>query len=49
MDIENKYKFSKNLKFNVHSANFIGRKNIEVILNNYLQLKRKEELGMSND
>lgn len=49
MDIENKYKFPKDFKFNVHSANPIGRNNIEAILNNYLQFKIEFELGILDD
>lgn len=45
MDIENKYKFPNDFKFNVHSANPIGRNNIQSILNNYLQFKIKYSLG----
>ena len=36
MDLDDIYKFPKNFKFNVHSANPIGKRNIESILNNYL-------------
>ena len=36
MDLDNRYKFPKDFKFNVHSANPIGKKNIETIINNYL-------------
>ncbi len=36
MDLDNTYKFPKDFKFNVHSANPIGKKNIETIINNYL-------------
>lgn len=49
MDIENKYKFPKDFSFNVHSANPIGRNNIEAILNNYLQFKIDIELGILDD
>ena len=37
MDLDNLYKFPKDFKFNVHSANPIGKANIEGILNNYLK------------
>lgn len=39
IDIENKYKLPLNFDFNVHSANPIGKYNIETILNNYLKFK----------
>ena len=39
MDIENIYKFPDNFSFNIHSANPIGRNNINSILNNYLKFK----------
>lgn len=39
MDIEDKYKFPEGFDFNVHSANPIGRNNIESILYNYLEFK----------
>ncbi|MDZ7817261.1 MAG: cyclic-phosphate processing receiver domain-containing protein [Aliarcobacter sp.] len=35
MNLDNVYKFPKDFKFNVHSANPIGKANIEGILNNY--------------
>ncbi len=41
MDIENKYCFLDDFQFNVHSANPIGKKNIESLLNNYLSFKSK--------
>lgn len=41
MDMENIYKFPNDFKFNVHSANPIGRNNIQSILNNYLIFKIK--------
>ena len=37
MDLDNLYKFPEDFKFNVHSANPIGKANIEGILNNYLE------------
>ena len=37
MDLDNLYKFPEDFKFNVHSANPIGKANIEGILNNYLK------------
>lgn len=37
MDIDNIHKFPKNFNFNVHSANPVGRLNIESYLNNYLK------------
>lgn len=49
MDIEDKYKFPEDFSFNVHSANPIGRNNIEAILNNYLQFKIEKELGTLDD
>ena len=41
MDIDGIYSFPDDFKFNVHSANPIGRNNIEAILNNYLHFKVK--------
>ncbi|MCT7433516.1 hypothetical protein [Aliarcobacter cryaerophilus] len=41
MDIENIYKFPNDFSFEVHSANPIGRNNINSILNNYLLFKVK--------
>lgn len=41
MDIENIYKFPTDFNFNIHSANPIGRNNINSILNNYLNFKIK--------
>ena len=41
MDIENIYKFPNDFSFEVHSANPIGRNNINSILNNYLLSKVK--------
>lgn len=49
MDIENVYKFPNNFEFSVHSANPIGRNNIESILNNYIQFKIKYSLVGSYD
>lgn len=49
MDLEDKYKFPEDFSFNVHSANPIGRNNIEAILNNYLQFKIDKELGTLDD
>ncbi len=37
MNLDNLYKFPEDFKFNVHSANPIGKANIEGILNNYLE------------
>ena len=39
MDIQNIHKFPNNFKFDIHSANPIGKNNIRAILNNYIQLK----------
>lgn len=41
MDIENIYKFPENFTFDIHSANPIGRNNINAILKNYLIFKVK--------
>lgn len=41
MDMNNIHLFPKNFKFNVHSANPIGKVNIESYLTNYLQVKEK--------
>lgn len=41
MDIKNIYKFPDNFTFNIHSANPIGKNNINAILNNYLAFKIK--------
>ncbi|OCL90817.1 cyclic-phosphate processing receiver domain-containing protein [Arcobacter porcinus] len=43
MDIDNIHKFPKNFSFYVHSANPVGKANIESYLNNYLNsiLERK--------
>jgi len=38
-DIENIYKFPKNFEFKVHSANPIGKNNIESLLYNYIEFK----------
>lgn len=40
-DINKEFIFPDNFDFNVHSANPIGRNNIESILNNYLSFKVK--------
>ena len=40
MDLDNLYKFPKDFKFNVHSANPIGKKNIDGILNKYLEITK---------
>lgn len=37
MDMDNIYKFPENFSFNVHSANPVGKANIEGYLNNYLK------------
>ena len=39
MDMEKIYKFPDNFTFNIHSANQIGKNNINSILNNYLLFK----------
>lgn len=39
--MENSLSFPKNFDFNVHSANPIGKHNIESLLNNYLLFKVK--------
>lgn len=36
-DLDGLYHFPKNFNFNVHSANPVGKVNIESILNNYLK------------
>lgn len=41
MDMENIYKFPNDFTFGIHSANPIGRNNINAILNNYLIFKIK--------
>ena len=37
MDMDNIYKFPENFSVNVHSANPVGKANIEGYLNNYLK------------
>ena len=37
MDMDNIYKFPENFTFHVHSANPVGKANIEGYLNNYLK------------
>lgn len=44
MDLENLYTFPKDFDFIVHSANPVGKNNIEAILNNYLHFKITSEL-----
>ena len=39
MDMDNIYKFPENFSFNVHSANPVGKANIEGYLKNYLNFK----------
>jgi hypothetical protein len=39
MDMNNVYKFPEDFFFKVHSANPVGKVNIESYLNNYLNLK----------
>ncbi len=39
MDIENIHKFPEDFTFNIHSANPVGRNNINSILNNYFIFK----------
>lgn len=39
-DLNNIYKFPTNFTFNVHSANPIGKSNIQSILNNYIKFTR---------
>ena len=39
MDMDNIYKFPENFSFNVHSANPVGKANIEGYLNNYLNFR----------
>lgn len=41
MDLDGIYKFPENFQYNVHSANPVGRHNIESLLNNYLNFKIK--------
>ena len=41
MDLDNIYQFPNNFQYNVHSANPIGKHNIETILDNYLNFKIK--------
>jgi len=42
MDIAGKYLIPEDFEFNVHSANPIGKENIETYLNNYLEFRRKQ-------
>ncbi len=39
MDMDNIYKFPEDFDFYVHSANPVGKKNIETYLNNYFKNK----------
>ena len=39
MDMDNIYKFPENFSFHVHSANPVGKANIEGYLNNYLNFR----------
>lgn len=39
MDMDNIYKFPADFDFFVHSANPVGKTNIETYLNNYLKIK----------
>lgn len=41
-DLNDVYKFPKDFEFNVHSANPIGKTNIESVLLSYLRFKEKE-------
>ncbi|MDX9962023.1 MAG: hypothetical protein RBS32_11200 [Aliarcobacter sp.] len=41
MDLQNIHKFPNDFSFNIHSANPIGKNNINAILNNYLIFKIK--------
>ncbi|MGH2308113.1 cyclic-phosphate processing receiver domain-containing protein [Aliarcobacter sp. ERUVET-8] len=40
MDMDNIYKFPENFSFHVHSANPVGKGNIESYLNNYLNFNK---------
>ena len=40
MDMDNIYKFPENFSFNVHSANPVGKANIEGYLKNYLNFNK---------
>ena len=40
MDITGKYLIPDDFEFNVHSANPIGKENIEIYWNNYLKFRR---------
>ena len=39
MYLDNTYKFPDNFKFYVHTANPVGKHNIETLINNYLNFK----------
>lgn len=39
MDMDNIHSFPDDFSFNVHSANPVGKQNIETYLNNYLKIK----------
>lgn len=41
MDINNIYTFPSDFTFYVHSANPVGKQNIESYLNNYLKIKKE--------
>jgi hypothetical protein len=41
MDMDDIYKFPKNFSFHVHSANPVGKVNIETYLNNYLKRRNQ--------
>lgn len=41
MDMNNILMFPENFSFYVHSANPVGKKNIEAYLNNYFEFKNK--------
>lgn len=43
MDMDNIYTFPKSFDFYVHSANPVGKANIENYLNNYLNYKSKQK------
>ena len=42
-DLGGIHKFPYNFKFNVHSANPVGKQNIETLLNNYLSFAKVSE------
>lgn len=43
MDMDGKYTIPEDFEFNVHSANPVGKENIESYLNNYIAFKKKND------